>query len=185
MERAPVEAAPAVTDETPAPTARLFVALWPSATARDALRALARPAAAGVRYTTPEQWHVTLRFLGTCAVREAVAALGRVRGEVCEAQAGPRVVHLGPHVVVVPVGGLEALASAVHDATADVGEPLDPRPFTGHLTIARLRTGAYCDAVGAPIDMRWPVRQLALVRSDTRPDGARYTTIATVPLHPV
>ncbi len=43
---------------------RLFVAVWPSAAVVDELRGLERPARPGVRWTTADQWHVTLRFLG-------------------------------------------------------------------------------------------------------------------------
>jgi 2'-5' RNA ligase len=162
--------------------ARLFVAAWPPVEVCGALAALARPAEPGVRYTTAEQWHVTLRFLGTAPVDAAVEAFGAVEAEACRAVAGPRVARLGRDAVVVPVRGLDEVAAAVRRATAGVGEPPDPRPFHGHLTVARLRARAACGVAGAAFGVDWWVREVALVRSETRPEGARYTTIATRPL---
>ena len=43
---------------------RLFVALWPAEDAIAELRALPRKDQLGVRFVPPENWHVTLRFLG-------------------------------------------------------------------------------------------------------------------------
>ena len=43
---------------------RLFVAVWPPASLTDQLRGLARPQQTGLRWTTEDQWHVTLRFFG-------------------------------------------------------------------------------------------------------------------------
>jgi 2'-5' RNA ligase len=167
-----------------ATVARLFVAAWPPEHVRNALAALARPVESGVRYTTPEQWHVTLRFLGNAPVEAAVEAFGTVDAETCRAIAGPRVSRVGRDAVVVPVRGLDELAAEVCRATAGVGEPPDPRPFTGHLTVARLRTRAACGIAGAAFGIDWPVREVALVRSETHPDGARYTTVARRALRP-
>lgn len=163
-------------------TARLFVAAWPSAEVCDALAALGRPDEPGVRWTTRDQWHVTLRFLGTANVDDAVAALATIDAPAAVAELGPVVSRLGRDAVVVPVHGLDELAARVVFATAHVGEPPDPRPFTGHLTLARLRARAACGIAGSPLRASFAVHEVALVRSDTPPDGARYTAIATQPL---
>jgi RNA 2',3'-cyclic 3'-phosphodiesterase len=162
--------------------ARLFVAAWPPPTVLDAIEALPRPAEPGVRYTTRDQWHVTLRFLGACDVHDARAAFATTDGGTTLAELGPAVARLGRSVVVVPVRGLEVLAAAVVAATGGVGEPPDPRPFAGHLTIARLKDRPACRIAGHRIQAGFSVRELHLVRSDLHPHGARYTTIATRPL---
>jgi 2'-5' RNA ligase len=158
--------------------ARLFVAAWPPDDVLDTIAALDRPPDPGVRYTTRDQWHVTLRFLGTCDLDAATAAFARIDGAAAVAQLGPAVARLGRSAVVVPVAGLDALAAAVMTATAGVGEPPDPRPFTGHLTIARLRHRPACRVAGQPVRATFPVAELHLVRSELHPRGARYTTIA-------
>ena len=43
---------------------RLFIAVWPPPDVVEQVAALPRPPVAGLRWTEPEQWHVTLRFLG-------------------------------------------------------------------------------------------------------------------------
>ena len=81
------------------------------------------------------------------------------------------------------MAGLEPLAAAVADATRGVGEPTD-RPFRGHLTLARVRRDrtAPSAAAGDAVEGAWPVDQVAVVRSELHPDGARYETVAGLPI---
>jgi 2'-5' RNA ligase len=158
---------------------RLFVAAWPPEAVLDRLEALPRPVEPGVRYTRRDQWHVTLRFLGSCPVDDALVAFTQLAGGPAVAELGPAVSRLGRSVLVVPVRGLEDLAAAVRTATGDVGEPPDPRPFTGHVTVARLRHRPACRVAGQRIQAAFPVREVHLVRSHLHPDGARYESIAT------
>lgn len=162
--------------------ARLFVAVWPPDDVLDLIEALPRPDEPGVRYTRRAQWHVTLRFLGTAPIDEARAAFDTIVGEPATAELGPAVSRLSRSIVVVPVHGLDDLAAATVAATRDVGEPPDPRPFVGHITLARLRGRPACRVAGHRIRAAFRVDEVHLVRSDLRPDGAVYETIATRPL---
>lgn len=157
---------------------RLFVAVWPPSGIVEQLAALPRPDEPGVRWTAPEQWHVTLRFLGATDVDEARRRLERVDAPPTDAQLGPRVARLGRHVVAVPVTGLDDLARVVTEATDDLGDPPDPRPFAGHITLARLKHRSACGVAGPAVSGSWPVTAVDLVRSDLHPDGSRYTTVA-------
>lgn len=167
----------------PAGVARLFLAAWPPDAVVDRLAAWlpARPAP-GVRWVPPENWHVTLRFLGRAEPDEALAALASLQAASAEAVVGPRVTTLGRSIVCLPVGGLDRLAAAVRAATASVGEPPEPRPFTGHLTLARRKGRAKAPAVGAEYSDRFLVTEVALVSSTTAADGARYHVLARQPL---
>lgn len=158
---------------------RLFVAAWPDDTTADALRRLPRPEERGVRWVPPEQWHVTLRFLGNCDRDEVAARLhgAEVPGGV--ARLGPAVEWLGPQLVV-PVTGVDELAAAVQRATDGIGDPPGPR-FRGHLTIARTRRSACSTLLGHPVDGSFPVAEIALVRSELTSDGPRYTRVAIFP----
>lgn len=165
---------------------RLFVAVWPPQDVRDRLAAVGRPDEPGVRWVRPEHWHVTLRFLGEADEAAAAAALGRLEvapfaGGV-ETTLGPRVSRLGRSVVCVPVAGLDDLAAAVETATADVGQPPDPRPFAGHVTLARLRHRAACGVTGTAVSAGFTVRSVDLVRSVPGPDGPAYEVVTTVAL---
>ncbi|HEX6420307.1 MAG TPA: 2'-5' RNA ligase family protein [Acidimicrobiales bacterium] len=162
---------------------RLFVAVRPPEDVLDALAALRRPGRPGVRWTTRPQWHVTLRFLGEVDdAGPVVAALDAAPLAPCTAVAGPAVARLGRSVVMVPVAGVEALAAAVTAATADLGVPPAARPFDGHVTIARVRRGSLRDLVGEPIDLRFRVTDVRLVRSRPGPDGQRYDDLHVRPL---
>jgi 2'-5' RNA ligase len=162
---------------------RLFVAVWPPPEVVAALAELPRPALPDVRWTTPDQWHVTLRFLGDVASPDdAVAALSSVVAPAAEAVVGPAVALVGRRILSVPVSGLERVAEAVITATAGIGDPPPSRPFTGHVTLARTRGGRGRGAAGAAIEARWTVREVHLVRSHLSSRGARYETVATTVL---
>lgn len=160
--------------------ARLFVAVWPPPPVVDAIAALPREPVDGVRYTTRDQWHATLRFLGECAEDEAEAALAAARLPRVTVTVGPAVERLRPDVVVLPVAGLDPVAAAVRAATAEIGEPIDPQPFAGHLTVARQRRGDGCSLDGAALTATFAVAEVALVRSTLHADGARYENVAVV-----
>ena len=62
--------------------ARLFVAVWPSADVIEALCALRRKDERGVRFVRPENWHITLRFLGETHPADVIERHGVLGGEV-------------------------------------------------------------------------------------------------------
>jgi len=137
---------------------RLFVAVWPPPSVVAMLSALPRPAVEGVRWTTPAQWHVTLRFLGE-ADPASVGPLPDVAGRAVSL--GGATARLGRHVLMVPVQGL--------DDVVDGGRP--------HLTLARAKRGMPASLVGVPVEGSWCVDRVTLVASETHPDGARYTVL--------
>jgi 2'-5' RNA ligase len=161
--------------------ARLFVAVIVPEAVLDRVAALPRPEVAGLRWTTREQWHVTLRFLGQVdGVHEALAALRSGSYAQCEARLGPEVGRFGRRILHVPVSGLDVLATSVVAATADVGNPPEDRAFRGHVTLARARSRAGVDMrpfTGAPIAGSWRVDEVVLFESHLHPKGARYEIV--------
>jgi len=162
----------------------LFVAVWPPGDVVARLSELPRPDTRGLRWTTPDQWHVTLRFLGSVGdisgVKAALATLESHAGAT--AVAGPAVVRLGRGIVCLPVGGLDGLAGSVLNAMSGIGKPPE-RPFNGHLTLARAKSGLAINPLdGVGFSAVWPVGEITLVASDTRPDGARYRIVASARL---
>jgi len=166
---------------------RLFVAAQPPDDVLDALVEVVddlhhRPDAESLRWVIREQLHVTLRFLGEVPdVAPVLEALAATRLPAAEAEATPGVTRLGRQVLCVPVAGVDALAAAI----THIG-PDEDRPFRGHLTLARVRgrRGVVARSLaGTPVDLRWPVPEVALVRSHLGPDGPRYETLATFPAH--
>lgn len=171
---------------------RLFVAVFPPDEVMDAIAALPRPELAGLRWTTPDQWHVTLRFLGQVdedALGPLATALAGVADSASEApvraELGPATDRFGRRILQIPAHGLDELAAATVAATAGVGEPPDDRPFAGHLTLARSRGRRGADLgplAGTPFSARWRVHHLVLVRSHLGAGGARYEALDRWPL---
>jgi 2'-5' RNA ligase len=172
---------------------RLFVAVWPPPEIMTALHDLRRPDTAGVRWTTFDQWHVTLLFLGPVDDPDPVVAaldvaLDRWPGPVV-ARIGPCVERLGREVLCLPIAGLEDLAGAVNRALGPLVPPSKTRDrdlarsFRGHLTLARGRRGADLRPLaGEGLDESWLVDQVTLVASTLRPSGATYEVIGRRPL---
>ncbi len=162
--------------------ARLFIAVQPAEQVVEALRELPRKDGPGVRWVRPENWHITLRFLGEADADEVAERLDRAALPVAHARYGPGVDLLFDRVVVVPVHGVDELARAVVDATRDLGSEPPPKRFAGHLTVARLKPRGWVPAViGAPLTGAHAVDEIALVASTLRPTGAEHETIATWP----
>ncbi len=167
---------------------RLFVGVRPPDDVLDMIADLPRRAQAGLRWTTRDQWHVTLRFLGEVedptAVVEALDGADAAGLVACEATVGPVVETLSRQVVALPVGGLDDLAGAVIKATRTLGRPHEDRPFRGHVTLARLARSARGSArrlaggiVGRPLSARFAVPDIRVVRSHLGRGGARYEDI--------
>jgi 2'-5' RNA ligase len=166
---------------------RLFVAVWPDDAIVEQLVALERPVIDGVRWTTRDQWHITLRFFGEVEDAGAVEAALRdvaARSRGVRADLGPRVQRVG-NMLWAPVSGLDDVAGSVVSATASFGAPPDDRRFRGHITLARHRSrgkaSALRDAQGEPLSGSWDVREVELVRSHLGRGGARYEAVARVP----
>lgn len=177
---------------------RAFVAVVPSPPVLDAIGEAvgsvegSRPAG---RWTTRDQWHVTLQFLGNHAdLDTAAAALGPVSVPNGAAQLGDvgafpserrgRVVWVGF------TNGAEVLteiAGAVASALAPLGYEPESRAFHPHITLARLKPPTDARQVVAALDASnfgpsWSIDEFVLFRSFTRPTGAEYEAIARVPL---
>lgn len=161
--------------------ARLFVAVWPPAGVVETLQALERPDIPRLRWTTPEQWHVTLRFLGSFEIEPVMEALAATSFNADEARLGPAVIRLGRSVLAAPVHGIDAVAETVVRATADLGRPPDRRPFAGHVTLARSSDRLPAALAGAAIEGTWRVNEVCLVASQLHPAGARYEIMQRFP----
>ena len=173
---------------------RLFVAVSLPADVIELIEDLPRPDLASLRWTTDDQWHITLRFLGEVedpsAVAEAlqtVPALLRETGtdEVDALLGAATAWFRGRRILHVPVAGLDLLARLVAEVTAPWGEGSeDDFPFSGHLTLARVRRGQAGPAnlAGTPVSAEWAVSEIALMSSTLGPGGSRYGVLATVPL---
>lgn len=141
---------------------RLFVALRPPRAARDELAsaiAALLEATPELRWIRPENWHLTLAFLG--AVEQPTADRLLESLERVAVRYGPLQLSLagagrfGQQVLWAGIAGdrepLGRLADSVRAGARCAGIEAEARPYRGHLTLAR----------GAPgVDLRTPVARL-------------------------
>lgn len=172
--------------------ARAFLAVVPSGPALDDVARRLAPlqeAEPRLRWLPREQWHLTLQFLSAVDDAEAVAdAVGTAAVSVPRFSAqlagggafpSPRrasVLWLG----VREPEPLVALAGAIEHATAELGHRAEARAYHPHLTVARARRPCSVSRLvdelgGMGPGPAWTVADVALVASDTRPEGAVHT----------
>ncbi|MDP8970186.1 MAG: RNA 2',3'-cyclic phosphodiesterase [Actinomycetota bacterium] len=176
---------------------RLFVAVEVPEQIRSAVEAATGPLRADAgpaRWTDPAGWHLTLAFLGwvkperVAEVQVAVAATA-ARAQPFEVALSGAVGTFGGGVLWAGLddsAALAALADALRAELAEAGFALEERPFHAHLTLARAPRGArlprgLTERYVGPASS-WRVDELALMRSQLRRGGARYTPVATWPL---
>lgn len=177
---------------------RVFVAVAVEPAVRAALDARLAPARTrhpDVAWTRPSGWHVTLAFCGRVSPEQRLAA-----AEVVDAAAmttepprlGARAVaSWGGRTLVVALA--DESANRLADLGADLqrrlvaaGVPVDERPVTPHLTIARARRSVAAwtravEDVAATLDPRhlprWRPDRLGLWRADHGSGPAHYRIV--------
>ena len=159
-----------------------------------------RPEVAGVRWVPPENFHLTLKFLGGIDEAMVKPVEARLREQlslfppfninakalgVFPSPKRPRVLWVG-----LTGGRLIELASRVESALQQLGFSPETRKFTPHLTIGRWR-----QADPAPKSLErqleyWRaydfgisrIESVSLIQSVLKSDGAIYNRLATIPL---
>ena len=171
---------------------RTFIAVFPPLEIREEALARARRLSlrGRVRWSKPENIHLTLKFLGD--VREEMLdglcdALEEVCGHHTTFDTG--LVGFGAfpsprHAQVLWAGigtgfdGLRSLAANLDTALAPLGFGREKRPYIPHLTLARTRSKAA--SIKPPPEENlgeFQVRHVELTESTLAPEGATYRTV--------
>jgi 2'-5' RNA ligase len=152
-----------------------------------------------VRWTRPDQFHLTLRFLGDVPA-DGVEDLKKSVGAVCR-NARPlslRADGVGffpnPRSVRVIWVGINDGAGRLLDLQRQIEiavNPFSPEPgernFTGHVTLGRLKNPRPADtrelaARAQSLEKRlfgeWTAHEIEIIRSELSPAGARHTSLA-------
>lgn len=156
-----------------------------------------RVALPGARWVTAEQIHLTLAFLGEVEEER----VGQLSAELAGIQQPPFTLALTnpgcfPHrqrprvlwVGLAPEARLTQLAAQVQAAILACGLPGEERPFSAHLTLARLKfpapreVGAFLDQTLPEPFPALPVREFILFESRLNPHGAEHLPLARFPL---
>jgi 2'-5' RNA ligase len=154
----------------------------------------------GVSWVAAQNLHLTLKFLGGVEP-DRLDGVAATLADVASARPAFQLVLRGlgafpsptrPRVIWAGVsGGAEVvtLAAGVEAALAKLGFPAETRPFSSHVTLGRVRAPqrdpvlAAAIAEGAEREFGvFRVDQLALMRSDLSPRGARHTALGSWPL---
>ena len=170
---------------------RLFVGLAVDATVKEALERLTlrlRAKDDGLRWSTPDQWHVTLVFLGELddeararlvrelrGVRAAALDLRMERLGVFE-RAG--ILHAETEVTPALLGLYEAVAAAVKRC----GLAVEERPYKAHITLARAKNRDGRKAIERlrraaeqqRLRASWRAEEFLLYESKLSPGGSQY-----------
>lgn len=178
---------------------RLFVGIDLPPAARDSLAAL-QGGLEGARWLPPENFHITLRFIGEVDRRRAndiADELAAARAAPFEARlAGAGLFRTGrrPRALWAGVAPAPELLDAKRQADAacaraGLGPP--ERRFTPHVTLARLSRAAAPEAaerraaaLAGAVACAFPVEDVVLFESHLGAEGARYERAAHFPLFP-
>ncbi|MGB7746664.1 MAG: RNA 2',3'-cyclic phosphodiesterase [Verrucomicrobiia bacterium] len=191
-------------DDSSTDKLRLFIAIPVPEPVRDEIIRVQRemqPLAphGAARWTRPDQFHLTLRFLGDVPVagleqlKESVNAVCRSARSL-QLRAGgigffpnphsPRVVWVGIDDQAGLLDDLQKrIETAVRPFTAEPGE----KHFSGHVTLGRLKNlkppdtrklAAHAQTVKDRMFGEWMAHEIEIIRSELSPGGARHTTLA-------
>ena len=156
-----------------------------------------------ISWTRPEQFHLTLRFLGgvsAARLEDLKAAVGAVCANARPLQMRASGVGFfpnarSPRIVWVGLQDSEPLLidlqkqieAAVQPFTAERGAA----NFTGHVTLGRVRDlkrsdaeklAAHAQSIGNRRFGDWIAREIEIVQSELSPAGARHRLLAAFPL---
>jgi len=181
---------------------RLFVAIEIPPDVRAALAALLqefRVIAPPAKWVRAENMHITLKFLGETESTKLAAIQEALRTIRSGQAVALRFLGLGffPNEKRAKVfwagiessANLPAIAAEIDRSMHRLGFPLENRPFTPHLTLARFEPPGIPAKLFAAAEERsarefgsLTAREFHLIQSKLKPSGAEYTTLHSFPL---
>jgi 2'-5' RNA ligase len=161
-------------------------------------RADATSPRARVTWVAPERLHLTLRFIGEVDDSKGEQVIGALRQPIPEApfvvrweglgafpgRGAPRVLWVGVARGAEQLGQIESIVSARLEV---LGIPREDRPYSPHLTLARVRDAAGLRTAkifeGLPGRLgETHVEAITLFQSTLSPKGPTYVTLERTPL---
>lgn len=151
-----------------------------------------------IRWTKPENLHITLQFLAEVRSEHLTTLMENVRSNVEGAIKNSTLsfgnLHLFPNpyrprVIVLdisPQEQLAALAMLIGNGIKKSNYEVETRPFRGHLTLGRIKyQGTNLDflseAPSLTLDLI-PLDEVVLFRSEPQEDGSKYTPLDKIGL---
>ena len=183
---------------------RLFVAIEVPSTIRSAIAAFIdelRPIAPQTKWVRAETIHITLKFIGGTDpgnLRRIQSALAGICSDqpvtlgfrslgFFPDEKRPRVFWIGTQ----SSPNLKTLAADIDQSLHQLGFPLEDRPFTPHLTLARFNAPGLPAKFAAAVKENaarsfgsLTAREFHLIESKLKSTGAEYTTLQSFPFAP-
>lgn len=152
-----------------------------------------------IRWSCPENLHITLQFLAQVASDDVPVILEAVK-EVVKKEAQKTRFKLGrlevfpsrfrPRVIVIDIeaqAGLAELSAKIGKGIQAANYEIEEKPFRAHLTLGRIKQPQgvrlqFLDEVECPIKEEVIVEEVTLFRSEPRSEGSSYTVIERISL---
>ena len=155
-----------------------------------------KPLAKNVRWVSPDNLHLTLKFIGersTETTEQALEALHRAASVTHPFQLSierfggfpnlrrPKVLWLG--AASQPEPTLNRLQSTIEDILSEIGIEADTKPFRPHLTLGRVRFKEDLSQLQNFVELhpfpvvRFSVNDFVLIRSILKTTGAEYRVL--------
>jgi 2'-5' RNA ligase len=145
------------------------------------------------RWVKPEAIHLTMKFLGNIDENN-LESIGRKLDELSSMHSpfDMRLIGLGAFPserrarviwagIETDILRLRKLAASIDDLSADYGIAKDVRPFTAHITLARLRESSMINLDVRMQEITFIIDRMHFYKSDLTPQGARYTLLHSSP----
>lgn len=185
-------------------TIRTFIALVLPDDCKKALAQVQEPLRSlpcDVRWEDPEKFHITLKFLGDTSAGKISFLSNALREHLREICAfdihfttlgafptiySPRVLWVG----LTNRAKTQELNILTETACQTIGFPAERKEFHPHVTLGRVKgqrnLSRLTDAIKTSTFDAIPCRcnEVALMKSELKPEGSRYTVIQTFPLQP-
>lgn len=145
-----------------------------------------------VSWVEPEQFHITLHFLGEVSEEVEAELIGRLRNKewvvpftlkLSNLAAFPNKKH--PHVLCVKTSmhsGAFGLYKRTGDVVASLGLPIDERSWEPHITFGRVKVQSEVlrpELIQVP-PLKFAVSSFVLMSSVLSPEGSRYEVVEEV-----
>ncbi|VVC74786.1 RNA 2',3'-cyclic phosphodiesterase [Aquicella siphonis] len=154
----------------------------------------------GIRWTRPENLHITLQFLAEVQTEHLPALIENVRARIEKTMNSLQIslgsLHLFPNpyrprVIVLdvfPQEGLFSLSSQIGEGIKATRYEIESRPFRAHLTLGRIKQPhginlGFLNECEVPKFEILPVREVVLFRSEPQPEGSAYSVLERIALN--
>lgn len=152
-----------------------------------------------IRWTRPDNLHITLQFLAEMKSEHVPQLVNNVRGNL-ENYLKQASLHFGslqlfpnpfrPRVIVLemsPQDDLAKLSELIGEGITAANYAIESRPFRAHLTLGRIKQPQGLDlhfvseTVLPPME-KLKISEVVLFRSEPQPEGSQYTVIERIQL---